>query len=92
MGGRKCQHSPFFEPPSFVVKERPATGDERFPTVDIKADDKILCAVRLAQAGYGSPEEILNMRVDVVIHMILYDKFYNEYQRAYQYLNLKKRD
>jgi hypothetical protein len=43
--------------------------------------------IRLARAGYGSPEELLNTRADIVIAMILYEKFVDDYQRAYYELN-----
>jgi len=43
--------------------------------------------IRLARSGYGNPEEILKMRVDIVVTMLMYEKFRGDYERAYYYLN-----
>jgi len=43
--------------------------------------------IRLARNGYGNPEEILEMRVDIVVAMLMYEKFRGDYEKAYSYLN-----
>lgn len=43
--------------------------------------------IRLARAGYGDPEKILETRVDIVVAMLMYEKFRGDYERAYYYLN-----
>jgi hypothetical protein len=41
----------------------------------------------LARAGYGTPEQVLNMRADIVVMVLLYESFRGDYERAYFDLN-----
>jgi len=45
----------------------------------------------LAKAGYGGgdPERVLNMRVDLVMLALEYEKFTADYERTYVDLNTK---
>jgi len=44
-------------------------------------------ALKLSKAGYGTPEEILNMRADIVIHALVYEGFCFDYNQAFIYMN-----
>lgn len=46
-----------------------------------------MIAIRLAKAGYGRADEILNMRCDLVIAMIEYERFTDDLERAVIELN-----
>lgn len=50
----------------------------------------MLTAVKLSRSGYGSPEEILNMRSDTVMMMLQYEKFRSDFERAYYKMNTPK--
>lgn len=51
-----------------------------------------MIALRLARAGYcgGDPEKVLRMRADTVLAMLAYEKFKDDYERAYIDLNREK--
>lgn len=53
----------------------------------------MLVAIRLAREGYGGgdPENILNMRADLVLSIIHYEKFRTDYERAFVDLNKEAR-
>ena len=44
-------------------------------------------ALRLSRAGYGTPEEVLATRSDIVILAIEYERFLNDYEAAVIELN-----
>lgn len=46
-----------------------------------------MIALRLAKAGYGRPDEILAMRVDLVLAAIEYEDFLSKYEIAFRELN-----
>jgi len=52
----------------------------------------LIIALRLAKAGYGGgdPNRILAMPVDIVMAMIQYEIFLNQYEKAYIKLNTKE--
>jgi hypothetical protein len=41
----------------------------------------------LSRAGYGTPEEILNMQSQIVVTAIFYEKFLREYEEKFLELN-----
>jgi hypothetical protein len=45
--------------------------------------------LRLARVGYGGgdPEKVLNMPVGIVVAMLHYEKFRDDYERAYVEMN-----
>ena len=49
----------------------------------------MLAALRLAKAGYygGDPEAVLRARVDMVLGLVQYEVFLNEYQEEEYLLN-----
>lgn len=61
--------------------------DKRLPKVKIDADEASLIALRLSKAGYGRPDDVLNMRSDLVVLAIEYERFQNDYQATYIELN-----
>jgi hypothetical protein len=55
-------------------------------------NDALAVAIRLAKAGYagGDPEKVLEMPVGTVVGIIHYEKFRDDYERAYLALNRKE--
>lgn len=49
--------------------------------------EEMLIALRLSKEGFGRPDEILNMRTDVVIAAMEYSEFLATYQRTHYELN-----
>lgn len=52
-----------------------------------------MIALKLAREGYGAgdPEKVLNMRSDLVIAMIQYEKFRSEYEETFYEMNRESR-
>ena len=50
-----------------------------------------LVAVRLAKEGYGSPEEIMRMRSDLVLDALEFSGFCSDYEATYVHLNRDKK-
>ena len=46
-----------------------------------------MVALRLSKAGYGLPQEILDTPLDLVLGMIAYEKFIQEYEERFIELN-----
>jgi hypothetical protein len=44
-------------------------------------------AIKLAKAGYGKPQEILEYPLDIVIGIIAYEKFIPEYEEKFIEVN-----
>lgn len=63
-----------------VKRRRPKTRIE---------DESLFIAMRLAKAGYygGNPQAVLQAPVTVVIGMLEYEGFNDEYENAYMALN-----
>ncbi len=51
----------------------------------------MLVAVRLAKEGYGTPEQILNMRADAVLAALEYVSFVGDYEQTAHVLNAPKK-
>jgi len=43
--------------------------------------------LRLSKAGHGRPDEILEMRTDLVVSMSSYEVFLNEYESSFIEIN-----
>lgn len=50
-------------------------------------DPALLTAVRLSKAGYGTPDQILHMPVDVVLAAMEYTAFLDDYETTFRELN-----
>lgn len=46
-------------------------------------------ALRLSKEGFGTPEEILNSSLDLVLAEVEYIKFLKDYEKEFYYLNRK---
>ena len=53
-------------------------------------DSAMLTAVRLAKEGFGTPEQILEMRTDIVLAALDYSEFTAAYESKFQELNREK--
>lgn len=49
--------------------------------------DELLIPVRLAKEGYGTPQQIADMRVDLVMAAVRYSKFLSDLQETTTQLN-----
>jgi len=49
----------------------------------------LLVALRLAKAGYGRPDEILQMPTDMVMSALHYEKFLKDYELIFIEINKK---
>jgi len=51
-----------------------------------------MASLKLSRMGYGGgdPEKVMNMPVGIVVAMIHYEKFRDDYERAYLELNRKE--
>jgi hypothetical protein len=51
-------------------------------------------ALKMARTGYGGgdPEKVLSMPVGIVVAMLHYEQFRDEYERAFMELNRKEAD
>lgn len=47
----------------------------------------MLIALKLAKEGYGTPDQVLAMRSDIVVAAVEYETFLNEYDRTIKVLN-----
>jgi len=54
-------------------------------------DTARLVALRLAKAGYGTPQEILAMPCDLVLDALEHAHFVSDYERTYAELNKAQR-
>jgi hypothetical protein len=43
-------------------------------------DEAVMVALRLSKAGYGRPDEVLDMNCDLVLAAIEYEKFIVDFQ------------
>ena len=50
-------------------------------------DPARLIALRLAKEGFGTPEQIENMRTDIVLDALQYSTFLADYEATYVELN-----
>jgi hypothetical protein len=50
-------------------------------------DTALLTAVRLSKAGFGTPEQILHMPVDVVLAAVEFQNFQDDYESTVRELN-----
>lgn len=69
--------------------EGAAAGAGILPRVNIKADDALAIALRLARAGYGGgdPEKVMEMPADIVMAAVQYENYVAVYERTYIKLN-----
>ena len=54
------------------------------------ADEATLIALRLSKAGYGRPDEILNMQSSLVMDAIEYEGFLHDYEEESIELNRRQ--
>jgi hypothetical protein len=47
----------------------------------------MLVALKLAKAGYGTPQQVLAMPLDQVIAMIAYENFLPQFEEAFYEMN-----
>ena len=50
----------------------------------------MLISFKMSKAGYGKPQEILDMALDIVIGIIEYESFISKYEEAFIELNKKE--
>jgi hypothetical protein len=52
-------------------------------------DEGLMFALSLAKAGYygGDPEKVLQARVDIVLSLMQYESFRNDYQEVEYFIN-----
>lgn len=55
-------------------------------------DDALFACVRLAAAGYGTVEQIMQQRCDYVVAMLDYERFKGDFDRAVFHLNKSQDD
>jgi hypothetical protein len=53
-------------------------------------DEELLVAIKLSKAGYGRPQEILDMPLNVVLGIVQYERFIPEYEEAFIEMNKKE--
>lgn len=86
----KGQYRPFLSRPDFSVQRIHGTGRDDKPRPKIEIHDQcFFWAAKLAKAGYygGDPEQILNAPVSIIIKLLNFQVFENEYESAYYDLN-----
>jgi hypothetical protein len=55
----------------------------------VTMDEGLMFALSLAKAGYysGDPEKVLQARVDIVLSLMQYESFRNDYQEVEYFIN-----
>ena len=86
---------PFCRKPNFTVRRIDKGGNERpagrkRPKVEIN-NECLFQAIRLAKSGYfgGDPQSVLNAPVDIVQSLLEYERFIDDYESEYVFLNKK---
>lgn len=86
------QFKPFFQVPCFSVHKTIRTDAIREPKIDIRADEGLLIALVVAEAGFfaGDIEQVFNARGDYVVAAYWFIQFRNDYKSEFYYLNNEK--
>ncbi len=50
-------------------------------------DDGLLIPIRLSKEGYGTPQQIADMRADYVLGALHYSAFLSDYEETYSHIN-----
>lgn len=68
-----------------------STGKSKYKYPKIRIDERVdeakLLSLKLCKAGYGSSEEILNTKADLVLMMLHYESFLTDYEQEFFRLN-----
>ena len=82
----KC--NPFFQGASFKVIN-PQTYQRKKPKVEFNADFSLIVALTLAKAGLygGSPQNVYNTDIDLVMHTYHWMICMNDYQETEMIIN-----
>jgi hypothetical protein len=82
---------PFFSAKLFRVKN-PAIEHWSKPPIEVTAPEDLVVALRVARAGYygGDPERVLKASFPMVMAIIQYEDFCNEYERTFHKINTER--
>ena len=77
---------PFFTQKRFRVTTK-SSRSNKYPKTEISCSKAIQVALSLSKAGYGTPEQIMEMNAEIVMSALDYENFKNEYEQEYMQLN-----
>jgi hypothetical protein len=60
-----------------------------YPKIKNNCEAKVFIAIKLSKAGYGTIEEIMDMRADLVLAALEYELFLHDYEKEFIALNKK---
>lgn len=85
------EYIPFFQKSSFSFQsEIVDSSRQESPKIDIKMETHKFMVMELASAGFGSPEVLMNERVDLICDAYDYLIFKNKYEHQVYLIGTKK--
>lgn len=63
----------------------------KYPVVKHTFDDCVLLSIKLSKLGYGKPQEILDMPLETVLGIVIYENFVSEYEERFIEINKPER-
>lgn len=86
-GSCEGEHRPFREKPLCLVRSVPRDDSQR-PRIEA-VDDVLLVHIRLVKLGFGSFDQVRELDARTVLQALNYEKFCDDFDRAYGELNKK---